>query len=282
MDLLERRGYAAGIPRLAEVCLGGRLSEREVMEAVEADPDLDLVDGLVLRRDGPICVARVLERRRRHSSEAAAYAAAATRFSAALVTVAPFVRSVSIAGSLASGGFVESDDVDLNLVVDDGHRYQAYFVLNLLGLAHALAHRGKPVDVHTRRPVAPRLMTANLILERSQCFPLARQDEDMAFELLISRPVHGAAFVNQVVAANPRLLDHLPQLAERTRQAAPDVRPRVPAWLYPDILEAPARMAGHAAWRYMQWTRRRDPAALERVAFVRDTMRPYALFDDPA
>jgi hypothetical protein len=30
----------------------------------------------------------------------------------------------------------------------------------------------------------------------------------------------------------------------------------------------------------MQWTRRNRPEAIARVAFVRSTMRPYALFDD--
>jgi hypothetical protein len=30
----------------------------------------------------------------------------------------------------------------------------------------------------------------------------------------------------------------------------------------------------------MQWTRRGRPEALARVAFVRRTMRPYALFDE--
>jgi hypothetical protein len=29
----------------------------------------------------------------------------------------------------------------------------------------------------------------------------------------------------------------------------------------------------------MQWTRRDHPGALARVAYVRATMRPYALFD---
>src|SRR6185437_15163276 len=125
-----------------------------------------------------------------------------------LVRVAPFVRSVSIAGSLASGGFRSSDDVDLNLIVDDGCRHLAYVAVNVLGLAHAFAHRGKPVDDLTRRPVAPRLMTANLILERSQCHPLRRQDADMAFELLMSQPVYGEEEFDAVISNNPALVDH--------------------------------------------------------------------------
>src|SRR5207244_6477501 len=123
--------------------------------------------------------------------ESAAYLDLTLAFVRKLIAVAPFIRAVSIAGSLASGGFRASDDVDLNLVVDDGHRHLAYVVVNVLGLLHAMGHRGKPVDDLTRRPIAPRLMTANLILERSQCHPLVRQDEDMAFELLMSETVFG-------------------------------------------------------------------------------------------
>ena len=40
-----------------------------------------------------------------------------------------------------------------------------------------------------------------------------------------------------------------------------------------------ARALGESAWRYMQWTRRHHPDALERVRYVRSTMHPYALFD---
>jgi hypothetical protein len=203
------------------------------------------------------------------------------RFVRALVAFAPFVRAVSIAGSLATGGFRDSDDVDLNLVVDDGHRHLAYVAVNVLGLLHALAHRSKPVDDLTRRPIAPRLMTANLILERSQIHRLVRQDEDMAFELLISEPLFGRAVFEEIVSVNPGLLAHFPQL--EGKPAPYLIRPappaRLPRWLFPASLDGVARTLGGAAWRYMQWTRRGRPEALARVAFVRETMRPYTLFD---
>ena len=59
-----------------------------------------------------------------------------------------------------------------------------------------------------------------------------------------------------------------------------ELRSRLPGWLFPSWADGPARTVGSAAWHWMQWTRRRDPEALARVAFVRDTMRPYALFDE--
>jgi hypothetical protein len=224
-------------------------------------------------------VGAIWARAERHPTESAGYVEMTQRFVGTLVAVAPFITSVSIAGSLASGGFRASDDVDLNLVVEDGYRHLAYVVVNVLGLMHALRHRAKPVDDLTRRPIAPRLMTVNLVLERSQCAPLARRDADMAFELLVAEPVFGLERLREIVAANPELLEHFPQLECRLAPFLIDTSRRAPNF-YPALLDHPARALGRAAWRYMQWTRRRHPEALARVAYVRATMRPYTLFDE--
>jgi hypothetical protein len=280
VGLLQRRGYALSPARTGALCVGGALAEAEVRWAVAAAPELTLVAGLVVERSALPRINEIQARAVAHDVEAAAYLPMTAHFARMLVAVAPFIRSVSLAGSLASGGFRASDDVDLNLIVDDGHRHLAYVAVNALGVLHALAHRSKPVDDLTRRPVAPRLMTANLILERSQCHPLQRLDEDMAYELLVAEPVVGMEIFNDVINANPDLLDHFPQLA--SKPAPLRVEPpawRLPALLFPKGLDGVARRFGEAAWRYMQWTRRHHPDALARVAYVRATMRPYTLFD---
>lgn len=278
--VLGRRGYAVSPARLAGLCVGGAITEADVRWSVAASPDLTLAEGLVIGRDAVTRAPLIRGRADAHGTDAPPYRSMTLRFVRVLLAVAPFIRSVSIAGSMASGGFRASDDIDLNLIVDDGHRHLAYVAVNALGIVHALRHRGKPVDDLTRRPLAPRLMTANLILERTQCFPLERQDVDMAFELLVSEPVFGAGVIQEVIAANPGLLEHFPQLADRiaTTSAAAPAR-RLPERLYPRQLDGVARFVGGAAWRYMQWTRRNRPDALARVAFVRSTMRPYTLFD---
>ncbi len=123
-------------------------------------------------------------------------------------------------------------------------------------------------------------MTANLILEHSQLAPLARQDEGMAFELMVSQPVFGFEVFEQIVALNPELTRHFPQLVEKMASFPIDApRAKLPRWMFPAVLDGAARIFGSAAWRYMQWTRRHRPEALARVAFVRETMRPYTLFD---
>ncbi len=278
--LLGRRGYALSPARLGAMCLGGAMEESNVRRVIAASNDLTLVHGLVTERGHMPRIDEIRARADGHEAASPGYVAMTRRFVRALVMAAPFVRSVWIAGSLASGGFRESDDVDLNLVVDDGHRHLAYVVVNALRLLHALRYRGKPVDDLTRRPIAPRLMTANLILETSQLAPLARQDEGMAFELMVSQPVYGGAVFEDIVDSNPKLAEHFPQLLHQRAISEIDDSPaRLPRWLYPSLLDGAARIAGGAAWRYMQWTRRHSPEALARVAFVRETMRPYALFD---
>jgi hypothetical protein len=277
--MLQRRGYALPPERLGALCIGGALPAPAVLEAVAGDPELELADGLVVS-GGSRPASSVAERARCHGQASSDYLPATLSFVRNLVRLSPYVLAVSVAGSMASGGFRASDDVDLNLVVEDGRRHIAYVALNTLGLVHALRFRGKPVDAHTARPLAPRLMTANLILERSQCFPLVRQDEDMAYELLVSQAVYGIGVWREVVARNPGLLDHFPQLAEKPAPWAIEPAPGLPGWLFPSALDAPAHLLGGAAWNYMQWTRRRRPEALARVAYVRATMAPYALFEE--
>ncbi len=276
--LLEARGYALAPERLAAICLGGSVLAVDVRRAAAAGA-LEIRDGLALAPRSTLGTARILERGRRHQSESARYRTETEAFAAALVRWLPFIRSVSVAGSLASGGFVETDDVDLNLVVADGHRHTAYAVVNLLGVLHALRHRGKPVDATSARPLAPRVMTVNLVLEVGRAAPLVRQDEQMGLELLLSRPLAGRGVARRLALANPLLLEHFPQLAERDADAADEPAARLPSWLFPTVLDQAARVAGEAAWRWLQWTRRRRPEALARVAFVRATMRPYTLFD---
>jgi hypothetical protein len=277
--LLRRRGYALSAARLAEVCLGGPVSELEVRWAAASSPGLAITGDLVVEEARVEEAAAIRARASGHLAESTGYVALTRRFVRTLVAVAPFVQSVSIAGSLASGGFRASDDIDLNLIVDDGRRHLAYVVVNALGLVHALRHRDKPVDDLTRRPIAPRLMTVNLVLERSQCHPLQRDDEHMAFEFLVAEPIFGLDVVDAVLRANPMLLKHFPQLLHRPAPFLIAAPRRLPKVLYPALLDGPARALGHSAWRCMQWTRRHRPEALARVEFVRSTMRPYTLFD---
>ena len=99
--LLGRRGYAVSPERLAQVCLGGPISPDEVMWSVAAASDLTLAGGLVVDRSALDRVAEIRSRALGHGTDAAPYLQMTLRFVRALVAFAPFIRSVSIAGSLA-------------------------------------------------------------------------------------------------------------------------------------------------------------------------------------
>lgn len=280
VDLLEQRGYALPPTRLAQLCLGGTIPLERLQVALALSERVDVHEGLVVSRGLADSVPALRDRASSHLLVAGAYWQLALEFVRTLVRWCPYLLSVSVAGSLASGGFKASDDVDLNLIVEDGHRHIAYVALNVLGIAHALRHRAKPVDTHSDRPIASRFMTANLILERSECFPLVRQDPAMAYEFLASEPVHGIGFWRSVIRANPGLSHHFPQLLEHSARLEVSQGPGLPGWLFPAVFDGPAWWVGRLSWRYMQWTRRKRPEALARVAFVRRTMRPYALFEE--
>ena len=275
-ELLGERGFAVTPERLAALCLGGPAGRAELARALAAG-ELDLEDGLAVAPGRRALAAPSRRRADRHRADSAAFVPEAQRFAELICRLFPFVRGVALAGSLASGGFVATDDVDLNLLVDDGRRHLAYLCVNALGYAHALRWRRKPVDASSRRPLAPRVMTVNLVLERRQWSRLERVDGQMALELLLSRPLTGGRWWQAVVEANPALLDSFPQLARP--RAATEPEPVLPGWLFPSALDRPAAAIGRLAWRWLQWTRRRSPAALARVTYVRSTMRPYTLFD---
>ena len=101
--LLARRGYAISPQRLADLCLGGSMSPDEVRWAAAASPDLSLIEDVVVDRTSLSRVGEIRSRAAGHGADAPIYVQMTRRFVRTLVEVAPFIRSVSIAGSLVSG-----------------------------------------------------------------------------------------------------------------------------------------------------------------------------------
>src|SRR5947208_14299572 len=109
--LLRRRGYAVAPSRLAELCLGGPVTEADVRWAVAANPGLAIAEDLVVEQEAINRAVDICSRALTHRTEASRYVEMTIAFVRRLVAIAPFIRGVSIAGSLASGGFRASDDV---------------------------------------------------------------------------------------------------------------------------------------------------------------------------
>lgn len=101
----------------------------------------------------------------------------------------------------------------------------------------------------------------------------------MALELFLSRPLWGADYFRTVLGCNPWLDTYFPQFGARTHHYTCSRTPRSrPSTRWRERLSYAATYLG---WRWVMWTRRRNPEALARVALVRQYQSPYALFETP-
>ncbi|MFQ5837980.1 MAG: nucleotidyltransferase domain-containing protein [Thermoplasmata archaeon] len=230
-----------------------------------------------------------IQRRRSDAELRERYLGIARKYASELATICPFVKTIALCGSLATGGFSEEDDIDLNIITEDGSRYITYLAANLLGLKYSLGLRGKPVDRLHRMPLLPKVICVNLIVEEAWTKPFARQDEQMAFELLVSRPFYGAEYFRRMLESNLWLNLFFPQIYQN------EVGQEVRAAKTPFqralrgvcrsrhirlLLDRICRMISWALYEYVHWTRRKDQEASERVSYIKRVKEPYEVFQD--
>jgi hypothetical protein len=278
--LIERRGFSVGLTCLADWLLGGPVPVEAVREVVLHTPGLHLSDGLVHSGavDGP-WLERSRARQRCHREHRHRWWPEVERYVQALVARCPQVRCVALAGSMAAGGFVETDDVDFNLFVADHTRYTTYLQASALALGFSVRHRRRPVDAHSRRVLFPKLMSINVIWQDGEARPFVRQDSAMALELMLSEPIWGGEYFRGLLGCNRWLDDFFPQCgAARNNCERPTAVQPSALTLWRERLSYRATYLG---WRWVMWTRRGNPVALERVAQVRRHQSPYALFEAP-
>src|SRR5258708_20028870 len=125
--LLRRRGCAVPAAGAAELCAGGSLRESEGRWAVPASPDLSIAEDLVVDHRSLGRVKEIHRRALTHLTDSQVYIEMTLRYVRRLLQVAPFVRSVSIAGSLPSAGFRASDDAHLHLILHARYLHTPYF-----------------------------------------------------------------------------------------------------------------------------------------------------------
>lgn len=281
LDLLGRRGYGVTPERLAALLHGGPV-------------DPDCLHGLAAThlRHGRLAPPAVdtlesLRRQESHEAVAAAWWGEAAALIQRLANACPWLEVALVSGSLASGGFVEGDDIDLSLVCANDTKYLTYLMALLWGLplSWRLRHR-LPRDT----PILPKAVCVNVVWESSQARPFARQDVDLAFELLLSRPVVGHAAYQSILEANAGLLAHFPQLLREEvgpRVAArSNLRHRVLATLTrPRALRRALNGAAYAMVRllhaWVRWHRRKDPGARSHAERMEAFKHPYATLDHP-
>jgi hypothetical protein len=249
--------------------------------AIRASPRFRLVDGFVCLKGEESLLARSRERVSANRFVNGRAKAVAASFATELVRVCPFVRCVALSGSVASGGYVPSDDIDLDLFVPNGTKYLTYAVALGLGFVFALRHW------HGDR--FRKLICVNVIWTSRQTTPFARTDASLAFELLHCRPLIGSRHFREIVGRNSWIRSYFPQIGtdvlpdvERPR---PSLFGRILGWIAerPKLLSAAERIgrsASFAIYVTAHWMHRRDRAAMERLEFLKRVKYPYEVFQD--
>jgi hypothetical protein len=276
---------------------GGSVPPELVESVIAETPGVALERGLVVRTDRRDSAELMVERQRNHRGHVGFADSVADDFVGRLVSTCPFVRAVTLTGSATSGGFDPADDVDLNLFARDATKYTVYLWSLALATVTSLRNRSKVTDEMGDLPFLPKIICINVVWEDRQVRPFLRNDKWLAFELLMHRPLYGAAYLEEVLAANPWLSAHFPQFFEPgfPREGSPVATelaqtPRAGRSFFAFLGRHPRLLAGVescsrflviGAHRLVALVRSRRPGAVAREEFVNRVKRPYSVYDIP-
>jgi len=289
LDLIHRWGYAPTIETLAASLLGGSVSERDLSVALARSRRVTVEADFVSLRGHEQLLRKSRDRVAENGRLNGHARGIAEDFARDLVRHCPFVECVALSGSVASGGYSNGDDIDFDLFVQSGTKYITYLMANVIGLKYAWRYRDLESDELHRMPFLPKVTCVNVVWPADQTRPFLRQDVGLAFELMRCIPLWGAQRFRDVVSDNRWTEEYLPQLGSRRTpdcldaprssfgrilQGADRVRPVL------RVLEAASRGLSWVLYHVVQASRRKNPAARERIEFLRRVKFPYEVFQD--
>lgn len=289
LGIMHRWGYAPTVPSLAGSLLGGPADSSELTSVLAQDDRVRLESGLAALKGRERMVVSSLARIASHGILNGSAWSVALEYSRDLLRVCPFLECVAVSGSLASGGYSSADDIDYDLFVIPGTKYTTYLLATVVGLKYSWRYRRRRLDgLHTVLSL-PKPICINVVWTSDQTKPFSRQDENLAFELMRCQPVFGAGRFREVCRDNAWIASFFPQVYDRAladQLPVEDTRARkLLRWIgeHPRVMrltEWTSRTVMWLAYRFAQWTRRRDALAVERMEFLRRAKYPYEMFQD--
>src|SRR2546428_4406491 len=224
LKIMHRWGYSPTVDALAKNLLGGSVPPSDLVRALGSQAQIELRDGFVSLLGHADLVQRSSERVESHRALNGDAWSVARAFTEDLASLCPFVRCVAVCGSLASGGYANSDDLDFDLFVKSGTKYVSYLLATLVGLRYSWRYRKRKLSRIHQVWTLPKLICVNVVWSEDEVKPFIRRDADVAFELLRCQPLFGAAYFDQVCQDNEWVAFYFPQLHNSRR---PDtVHPR--------------------------------------------------------
>ncbi len=288
LHLADRRGYGMCLSHLSKMMIYGEEEEKNVRMTLSSMPEVSHQDGVYCLKGNESILSETKRRLICNGILGEKYEAKARIFASEYASLCPLIRCIAIAGSMASGGFSEDDDIDFNIFTERGSKYTVYLIGILLSLKYAFKHRKKPLSHKSWTPFIPKLICINVIWEDCETFPYVRQDEYMAYEILRQKPILGLEFYREVLEKNSWLKTYFPQIFN---SSSPEINVKKtfiarilrlfysnPATSY--LGERMCWWISYLLWRFVQFSRRNKPDALSRTRWVIEMQKPYALFGD--
>lgn len=289
LELMHNWGYAPTVEVLAAGLLGGDVPPSMLREALRGSARVRISGGIAFLEGREDLSSTSVRRMRKNGLLNGTARAIAESYAHDLAHHCPFVQCMALAGSVASGGFAEGDDIDFDLFVEPGTKYITYLVANLTGLRYAWRFRKAAGDEAHRIPFLPKVVCINVVWPEDETRPFVRQDENLAFELFRCIPLSGTRRFEKALAENPWIEGHFPQILRlREPQDIHVPGSALAGFLravgeHPRLLRLAERSSRTASWilyRFVQSTRRNNPAAQERIEFLRRVKYPYEVFQD--
>ncbi len=215
LRLANRRGYGMSLAHLSKMLIYGEAEEEKVRIMLSSMHSVSHQDGIYCLKGRERLLSETRRRLLCNGVIGERYEAEAMLFSTEYTSLCPFIKCIAIAGSMASGGFSEDDDIDFNIFTERGCKYPVYLLGILLSMKYSVKHRKKSLARKSRTPFLPKLICINVIREESEALPFVRQDAYMAYELLRQKLIFGIDFYRKILAKNMWLKTYFPRIYYR-------------------------------------------------------------------
>ena len=286
--LADRRGYGLSLAHISMFLYCGEAREEEIRKELSTMTGISHCNDVYCLKGREHLLGETCRRLHNNGTMNGRYEAIARHFASEFASFCPFIECIAIAGSIASDGFSEEDDVDFNIVVKSGCKYTVYLLGILISIKYAFRYRNKPLARRAATPFLPKLICINVIWEDWETLPYARQDKFLAYEILRQKPIFGTKFYSDILVKNRWLETYFPQIYMKRYY---DVKCKKTIFgslmllLYANstasyLGERFCKMISYFLWRAVQFSRRNNKEAIDRVRWVTEMQRPYALFGD--
>ena len=281
LKIVEQRGYNLTLEKLSQYLVGGIVSIEKLKEVINKDGKIEF-DGKFVATFGNIKTEKCKQRLIENEKFKDFYLKIAKDYASDFVRMCPFVKCIMISGSLASEGVCKDDDIDLDLIVQDGTKYTSILLAMLVSIKYSIKYKRYFKKIYFG--LLPKAICISLVLELHQTMPFNRKDGQIAFEIMSSKIIYNSDFFNKMISKNLWLNQWFPQIFGKDKNnygldnnnfKNNQIR------FWPKIFENLSRKSIFFISKILRLTRFKHNDLRQRMDYVEKAKQPYGIFDIP-